>query len=231
MTGADRRFGEHEGPAARFVYEKSHRFFNKLGSFAFGLSAGGVENIPEEGGAILALNHLHFSDVLWVPAVVPDRAVVVIGRREKVYMPVIGAYLRWMGAKAIDRPKEGERASRDVIPTMVEPLEAGRLEVIYGSPNTRTPGIKPGFPTRGIFEAAERAQVPIVPGVVVGSDRLGSFRGAEVTVKFAPAMPYPQHRREHREMQYHLWGTQTELFESVPSVDGHYADAPNPESR
>lgn len=46
----------------------------------------GLENIPEEGGAILASNHLSFSDSFFLPAVL-DRKVTFIAKAEYFTSP------------------------------------------------------------------------------------------------------------------------------------------------
>lgn len=74
----------------------------------------GLENIPERGPAILASNHLSFSDSFFLPAVL-DRKVTFIAKAEYFTAPGVkgkltAAFFKGVGQLPVDR--SGARGSR-----------------------------------------------------------------------------------------------------------------------
>ena len=86
--------------------------------------AEGLENIPEEGGAILAGNHQSFLDNMLMPLVIPDRKVVFLGKAEYFEK----WYMRWFfkGAAMIPIKRGGGSASEAALDTAVEGLRDGQ---------------------------------------------------------------------------------------------------------
>jgi 1-acyl-sn-glycerol-3-phosphate acyltransferase len=199
----------------RLFYSSLHAAVHGLGLVTVHYRVEGAENIPQEGRALLAFNHLHLTDILFAPAAIPDRHVTVVGRRAQIERPVIGPIFKRFNAVTIDRAKEDSsvRAMRAAKAAMRATLEEDRLMLVFGSPDTRTPGYKPGYPKRGIVSAAQDTQAPIIPAVIKGSDRLSDRR---VTVKLGESVGHPTNRREHEEYIHGIWEIQTELFDSIP---------------
>src|SRR5437016_14079291 len=83
----------------------------------------GLENIPEEGPAILAANHQSFLDDLLLPLVVPHRKVVFLAKAD--YFDKW--YLRWFfkGANVIPVRRENRSASEAAANAGVEALKDG----------------------------------------------------------------------------------------------------------
>ena len=93
----------------------------------------GVENIPAEGPAILASNHLSFSDSVFLPLVVPRRIVFLAkadyftGKGFKGR--VTAGFMRGVGMVPVDRG--GGRAGEAALQAGVLVLEEGDLFWIY----------------------------------------------------------------------------------------------------
>ncbi|MDX6327771.1 MAG: 1-acyl-sn-glycerol-3-phosphate acyltransferase, partial [Streptomycetaceae bacterium] len=101
----------------------------------------GLENIPAEGPAILASNHLSFSDSFFLPAVL-DRKVTFIAKAEYFTSPGVkgkltAAFFKGVGQLPVDR-SGGRGAGEAAIRSGIQVLERGELFGIYPE-GTRSP--------------------------------------------------------------------------------------------
>ena len=62
----------------------------------------GAENLPKEGGFLLCSNHTSMADVIPI-AVALRRQPRYMAKKEALSVPVVGAFLRSLGAFAVDR--------------------------------------------------------------------------------------------------------------------------------
>jgi len=130
----------------------------------------GRKNFPKTGAAILASNHLSFSDSFFLPLVAPRRITFLAkseyftGRGLKGW--ISRAFFSGVGQVPIDR--SGGRASEAAIQTGLRILAQGDLLVI--SPEgTRSPDGRLYRGRTGIARMALEAGVPIVPVAMVGT--------------------------------------------------------------
>lgn len=145
----------------------------------------GAANLPARGGAVLASNHVSFLDFLFVGLVGIRRGRFVrFLTKEAVFgMPVVGRVMRSMGHIPVDRA-HGEVALRRAV------KDAARGEVVGVFPEgtiSRSWTLRAFKP--GAAAVAVRCQVPLVPVVVWGGQRVltvggrGSLRrGRSVTI-------------------------------------------------
>lgn len=117
----------------------------------------GLENIPAEGPAILASNHLSFSDSFFLPAVL-DRKVTFIAKAEYFTSPGVkgkltAAFFKGVGQLPVDR--SGARgAGEAAIQSGIDVIERGSCSV--STPRGRvhptaastaaSPAVWPGWP-------------------------------------------------------------------------------------
>jgi 1-acyl-sn-glycerol-3-phosphate acyltransferase len=134
----------------------------------------GLENVPTEGAAIIASNHLSFSDSFFAPLVVPGRKVTFMAKME--YFNTRGvkgafsrAFFRGAGQLSVDR--SGGKASASGLRTGLEVLEAGELLGIYPE-GTRSPDGHLYRGRTGVARIALEAGVPVIPCAMVNTDRL-----------------------------------------------------------
>ncbi|GHH74320.1 1-acyl-sn-glycerol-3-phosphate acyltransferase [Streptomyces sulfonofaciens] len=135
----------------------------------------GIANIPAEGPAILASNHLSFSDSFFLPAVL-DRKVTFIAKAEYFTTPGIkgrmtAAFFKGVGQLPVDR--SGVRgAGEAAIRSGIEVLERGELFGIYPegtrSPDGRLYRGKPG----GLARVALAAGVPVIPVAMIDTEKI-----------------------------------------------------------
>jgi 1-acyl-sn-glycerol-3-phosphate acyltransferase len=131
--------------------------------------AEGTENVPREGPAILASNHLSFSDHFFAPLPLP-RKVVFLAKSE--YFTGRGlkglvskAFFSGMGQIPVDRT--GGAASERALRTGLRVLAEGELLGIYPE-GTRTPDGRLYRGKTGVARLALEARVPVVPTAMVG---------------------------------------------------------------
>lgn len=133
----------------------------------------GHKHIPRSGGAILASNHLSFSDSIFLPLKV-RRPVAFLAKSEYFTgKGVKGALIRWFfkstGQLPIDR--SGGKASEDSLNTGLGVLERGLLLGIYPE-GTRSPDAKLYRGRTGIARMVLEAKVPVIPVAMIDTEKV-----------------------------------------------------------
>ncbi|WP_404815691.1 lysophospholipid acyltransferase family protein [Streptomyces thermolineatus] len=135
----------------------------------------GLENIPKEGPAILASNHLSFSDSFFFPAML-DRKVTFIAKAEYFTSPGIkgkltAAFFKGVGQLPVDR-SGGRGAGDAAVRSGIEVLERGELFGIYPegtrSPDGRLYRGKPG----GLARIALATGAPVIPVAMIDTEKI-----------------------------------------------------------
>jgi 1-acyl-sn-glycerol-3-phosphate acyltransferase len=131
--------------------------------------AEGSENVPRTGPAIIASNHLSFSDHFFAPLPLP-RKVVFLAKSE--YFTGRGlkglfskAFFSGVGQIPVDRA--GGEASERALRTGLRVLAAGELLGIYPE-GTRTPDGRLFRGKTGVARLALEARVPVIPCAMIG---------------------------------------------------------------
>jgi len=131
--------------------------------------AQGAEYVPRTGPAILASNHLSFSDHFFAPLPLP-RKVVFLAKSE--YFTGRGikglfskAFFSGMGQIPVDRT--GGEASERALATGLRVLAGGQLLGIYPE-GTRTPDGRLFRGKTGVARLALEARVPVIPCAMIG---------------------------------------------------------------
>ena len=133
----------------------------------------GMENIPSNGAAILASNHLSFSDSIFLPLQV-RRPVVFLAKSEYFTGKGIkGALVRWFfkstGQLPIDR--SGGKASEASLNTGLGVLAQGLLLGIYPE-GTRSPDGRLYRGRTGIARMVLEAKVPVIPVAMIDTEKV-----------------------------------------------------------
>jgi 1-acyl-sn-glycerol-3-phosphate acyltransferase len=130
----------------------------------------GIENIPEDGPAILASNHLSFSDSVFLPLMV-DRNITFLAKSDYFTGKGIkGRLIAWfmssVGQVSVDRT--GGRASEAAIHTGLRILGEDKLLGIYPE-GTRSPDGRLYRGKTGVARMALEAKVPIIPVAMINT--------------------------------------------------------------
>ena len=133
----------------------------------------GVENIPVTGAAILASNHLSFSDSIFLPLML-RRPVTFLAKSEYFTGKGFkGALTRWFfkstGQLPIDR--SGGKASEASLTTGLGVLAEGNVLGIYPE-GTRSPDGKLYRGRTGIARMVLEAKVPIIPVAMIDTEKV-----------------------------------------------------------
>jgi 1-acyl-sn-glycerol-3-phosphate acyltransferase len=135
----------------------------------------GLEHVPAEGPAILAGNHLSFSDSFFLPAVL-DRKVTFIAKAEYFTSPGVkgkltAAFFKGVGQLPVDRSTV-RGAGEAAILSGLEVLARGELFGIYPegtrSPDGRLYRGKPG----GLARVTLRSGAPVVPVAMIDTEKI-----------------------------------------------------------
>jgi len=129
-----------------------------------GLEVIGDRNIPQKGGVILAPNHPSDMDsfILGV-SISMNRQLNTMGKIELFQKPLIGRFLRMLGAFPVARGAIDSEA----IKIAVERLRMGNVVDIYPEGSVSLDGtLQP--PKYGVGLVALMAKVPVVPVAIIG---------------------------------------------------------------
>lgn len=132
----------------------------------------GLENVPTDGPAILASNHLAVIDSFVLPLVL-ERQVQFLGKSD--YFTGAGAkgrlvagFMRGVGTIPVDR--SGGKASEAALDTGLRVLKQGGLFGIYPE-GTRSPDGRMYRGKTGVARLALESGAPVVPVAMVGTDK------------------------------------------------------------
>jgi len=133
--------------------------------FLFKVRVEGLEHVPADGGAILASNHVSFSDSIFLPMVL-KRRITFVAKAEYFEDPKTAWFFRAVGQIPIKR--EGGSASQRALDSAREVLESGGLFGIYPE-GTRSPDGRLYKGHTGVARLALGCKVPILPVAMVGT--------------------------------------------------------------
>jgi 1-acyl-sn-glycerol-3-phosphate acyltransferase len=179
-----------------------HSFANRVAALSMKLLFGysscirviRPEKANRDGGFLLAANHISHFDPFIISSVV-RRKVDWMAMAEFFPLPVLGSLLRAVDAFPADR----HRADRKTIRTAIQRLKQGRIIGLFPEGGIRdgTRSLLEGTPLRpGVATLAHISAVPILPCVIIGSDRLYSkkswlpLRRTPIWIAFGSLIPH-----------------------------------------
>ncbi|MGV9314593.1 lysophospholipid acyltransferase family protein [Streptomyces sp. NPDC003691] len=159
----------------------------------------GLEHIPEEGAAIVAGNHLSFSDHFLMPAIL-KRRITFLAKAEYFTGPglkgrLTAFFFRSAGQIPVDR--SGKDAGQAAIREGLGVLSKGELLGIYPE-GTRSHDGRLYKGKVGVAVMALRAEVPVIPCAMVGTFEIqppGQVlpRIKRVTVRFGKPLDFSRY--------------------------------------
>jgi 1-acyl-sn-glycerol-3-phosphate acyltransferase len=133
--------------------------------FLFRVRVEGLEHVPAEGGAILASNHVSFSDSIFLPLML-KRRITFVAKAEYFEDPKTAWIFRAVGQIPIKR--EGGSASQRALDSAREVLDDGGLFGIYPE-GTRSPDGRLYKGHTGVARLSMQCKVPILPVAMIGT--------------------------------------------------------------
>lgn len=169
-----------------------------FGALRLRRSVSGIEHVPHEGGAVLAITHFGYLDFAlteWVVWLGNRRRVRFLAKESAFRNPVVGWLLRGMRHIPVNM-----KAGAAAFDKAVEALKAGELVGIFPEA-----GVSASFTVRelksGAVRMAQQAGVAVIPVAVWGGHRmltknhkprLKDAFGVQVSVAFGePILPAP----------------------------------------
>ena len=131
----------------------------------------GSENVPDEGPAILASNHLSYADWLFMPLTL-TRRVTFVAKAEYFNTPGIKGWFQkrfFSGAGQVPIDRSGASAAEGAMTAAKRVLDEGELFGIYPE-GTRSHDGKLYRGKTGVARLALETGVPVIPVAVVGTD-------------------------------------------------------------
>ncbi|MGW6023702.1 lysophospholipid acyltransferase family protein [Streptomyces sp. NPDC055099] len=159
----------------------------------------GLEHVPESGAAIVAGNHLSFSDHFLMPAII-KRRITFLAKAEYFTGPGIrgrltAAFFRSAGQIPVDR--SGKEAGQAAIREGLGVLRKGELLGIYPE-GTRSHDGRLYKGKVGVAAMALKAQVPVIPCAMIGTfeaqppgQKVPNFR--QVSIRFGAPLDFSRY--------------------------------------
>lgn len=132
-----------------------------------------MDNVPDEGAAILVSNHLSFSDSIFLPLVL-KRRVTFMAKSEYftgrgIKGRITALIFRSAGQVPVDR--SGGKASSEALGSGMKSLQEGGLLCIYPE-GTRSPDGKLYRGRTGVARLALESGVPIIPVAMIDTEKV-----------------------------------------------------------
>ena len=155
--------------------------------FTGGIRFEGRENVPRTGGALITPNHISDSDPPTVAFALP-RACWIMAKEELFSIRILGKLITWLHGFPVKR----YTADRNALRKAEELLTQGEAVIIFPEGKLSQDGkLMPMLP--GALLVAQKANVPIVPTILIGTNRLVPYGesvphriGQAVIVRFGP---------------------------------------------
>ena len=151
--------------------------------FLSGWQVRGLDELPLEGGLVIASNHISFWDPPLIGAAIP-RESYFLAKEELFQTPVLGPLIRSVNAIPIRRGAADLQGLRRAI----DALRRGAAVLLFPEGSRMRDGeLHPARPGVGLM--AVNAEVPIAPCFISGSNHPGRWwhRGARVRIRFGTA--------------------------------------------
>jgi 1-acyl-sn-glycerol-3-phosphate acyltransferase len=147
-----------------FYWVLKHILLGPLLRLVFRPKVEGLDNLPDSGAAILASNHLSFSDSIFLPLMV-KRRVTFLAKAEYFTQPGLKGFLtKWffMAAGQVPIDRTSGSAARAALETGRRILGEGHLLGIYPE-GTRSPDGRLYRGKTGVARMALETHVPVIP--------------------------------------------------------------------
>jgi 1-acyl-sn-glycerol-3-phosphate acyltransferase len=163
--------------------------------FFYRVRVEGLEHVPASGPAILASNHVSFSDSVFLPLMV-RRRVTFVAKAEYFEDPKTAWIFRALGQIPIKR--EGGSASERALQSAREVLASGGLFGIYPE-GTRSPDGRLYKGHTGVARLALQCRAPILSVAMIGTREAQPIGQVvprvfmPITIRISPPMTYERH--------------------------------------
>ncbi|MCC9737783.1 1-acyl-sn-glycerol-3-phosphate acyltransferase [Streptomyces sp. MNU89] len=213
-----------------FYYVLKYVLLGPLLRLTFRPRIQGLEHVPEDGAAIVAGNHLSFSDHFLMPAIL-HRRITFLAKAEYFTGPglkgrLTAAFFRSIGQIPVDR--SGRQAGQTAITEGLKVLGSDELLGIYPE-GTRSHDGRLYKGRVGVAVMAIRAGVPVVPCAMQGTFEIQPPgrrlpRPGRVTIRFGAPMDFSRFAGMERERAVLRAVTDEIMYEIMKLSGQEYVD-------
>ena len=165
------------------TYETLRPVGKKLADMLYEIEYIGTENIPVEGGFILASNHINALDPVFIGLGIENRQLHFMGKKELFENPFVKAFLTKLNGFPIVRGS----GDSDALNYAVRVASEGNILGIFPE-GTRSKDYKPARAKSGVSVIAHKAKVPVLPVSIYNCDEMK--RKSKITIRFGELISY-----------------------------------------
>lgn len=154
----------------------------------------GRENIPCQGGAIIAANHISLLDPPTIGISMP-RYIHFMAKEELFKYPIFNWVIRKLKAFPVKRGT----ADRAALRTAINILESGEILGLFPEGTRSKTGVL-GKPEPGLAMIAAKTGVPIIPTAVIGTADFSKTLFPKFKVKFGKPIPVDKGRTDRESL-------------------------------
>ena len=161
--------------------------------------AEGAEYVPKSGAAIIASNHLSFSDSIFMPLMVRRRVTFLAKQEYFTGRGLKGLLMRWFfaGAGQVPIDRASGTAAKAALETGKRILAEGKVLGIYPE-GTRSPDGRLYRGKTGVARMALEARVPVIPVAMMNSDEIQPIgrkwpKIRQVRLRFGPPLDFSRY--------------------------------------
>ncbi len=165
------------------LYERMRKYAPLLNKKMFKVDFVGLENVPAEGGFILASNHIHALDPAIIASGIKNRQLHFMGKKELFDKAIVGYLFKKVNGFPVARGTVDTK-SLDYAARIVK---EGHVLGIFPE-GTRSKDFKPKNAKRGVSVIARAAKADILPVSVYTDDDYE--KGTKLTVRIGKLIPF-----------------------------------------
>lgn len=170
-------------------FSKGYEMLRPLGvvvnKFQYKIEYVGLENVPAEGGFILAANHVNTLDPVFIAIGLKDRQIHYMGKKELFE----NAFTNWLFTKANAFPIARGKADSEALNYAIRDVKEGNILGIFPE-GTRSRTGKMGRAKSGVAVIAKAAKADILPVAFCSTDNFKKH--TKLTVRFGKMIPFEE---------------------------------------
>lgn len=209
-------------PVSNFFYRLLSLIIRLIFCINGGLEVKCKENIPAEGGVIIASNHISYLDPPLIGAALPRRGTFMARKG------LFGIFMLGWFIKHYAFPVDREKTQPSTIKDAVRRLKNGELIVMFPEGRRSETG-ELLEAKRGIGMVASLSDVPVIPTLIMGSNKvlpIGAkwLRRARISIVFDRPI-CPSSKIKKQESRYDLYEKiSKDIMFAIGEMKKHYAD-------
>lgn len=143
----------------------------------------GLENVPKEGGLILASNHMDALDPVFIGVGLKGRQLHFMGKKELFENPIS----KWALSTLNGFPIVRGGADSEALEYAIRIPKEGHILGIFPE-GTRSKNFKPARAKSGVALIAKEAKADVLPVSIYTSDNMK--KGTKLTIRFGEVIPF-----------------------------------------